>query len=108
MAAGWYRPLAGGIAIVVRVSPNSSRARIDGPVTEADGTEMLKVAVTVPPEGGKANAALVKLLAKEWGLPKTTLSITSGAKDRRKTVTIEGDARVLEKKIVDWLGQRAA
>jgi uncharacterized protein YggU (UPF0235/DUF167 family) len=52
---------------------------------------VLIVSVTAVPEKGKANAALLKLLAKAWGIPKTALSIRAGSKDRQKTVFIETD-----------------
>ncbi len=39
-----------------------------------------------PPSGGKANAALIKLLAREWRLAKSALEIVRGAKERRKLI----------------------
>lgn len=57
---------------------------------DVDGNVVLKVAVTAPPEDGKANKALIKLLAKAWKLPKGAMTIKKGAKDRRKTLFIEG------------------
>ena len=47
--------------------------------------------VTAVPEKGKANAALVRLLAKCLGLPRTGLEIVAGGKDRDKTVLIRHD-----------------
>lgn len=85
----------------MRLSPKASENRI-GPVAKnADGEAVLKAAVTAAPEGGKANAALIKLLAKSWHLPKTTVSVTKGARDRRKTVFIEGDPEEIMKSLKD-------
>lgn len=72
-------------------------------VEEASGEAVLKIAVTAVPEDGKANAALLKLLAKSWKLPKTGLRIVQGATDRRKTVEIDGDSDVLMRRLTDWL-----
>jgi|SaaInlStandDraft_7_1057024.scaffolds.fasta_scaffold364047_2 uncharacterized protein len=81
----------GGIKIDVRLTPKASANRIIGARPSADGGRVLNVTVTAVPEKGKANAALLKLLAKTWGIPKTALSILAGRKDRRKTVFIETD-----------------
>ena len=58
--------------------------------------------MTAVPEGGKANAALLKLLAKTWKLPKTSLTIASGATSRRKVVHIAGDPAVLYGILKEW------
>ena len=55
--------------------------------------------VTAVAEDGKANAAVVKLLAKAWKLPKTSISLVSGATGRRKLLQIAGDPDVLTAKI---------
>ena len=44
------------------------------------------------PENGRANQALVKLLAKAWGVSQSSLSIVAGAKEHAKTLLLEGDA----------------
>ena len=68
--------------IAVRVTPKASRNRI---VVE-DGT--IRVYVTVVPEGGKANAAVVKLLAKALGVPKSRLELVRGATARDKVFRV--------------------
>jgi len=50
----------------------------------------LKIKVTVPPEGGKANRAVVELLSKTLKVPKSSIEITKGETSRIKTVRIEG------------------
>ncbi len=69
---------------------------------EADGSTTLKATVTAVPEAGKANTALLKLLAKTWKLPKTSLSVASGATARHKVVHIAGDPAALYKMLVEW------
>mgnify|MGYP000427444852 CR=1 FL=1 len=58
-------------------------------IAEADGGAALKVAVTAAPEGGKANAAVIKLLAKALGVPKSRLTLIQGATSRDKVFRID-------------------
>jgi len=63
--------------VAVRVTAGARSSRINGTVADADGRTAVKVAVTTIPEGGKANAALIKLLAKAWRLPKGALKVVA-------------------------------
>lgn len=85
----------GGVRVALRVTPRASRNRIDGVRVDAAGRAFLSVRVTAPPVAGKANAALIKLLAKAWDLSPSRLSVVAGAKGRRKTVHVAGDAPLL-------------
>ena len=71
--------------IKVKVLPRSSMNRI---VCEEKG--VFKVKLTAPPVEGKANKALIELIAKRLGLPKGGVEITSGERSRLKTVRIHG------------------
>ena len=62
----------------------------------------LKVSVTAAPERGKANAALLTLLAKTWRLPKSALTLAVGATDRRKTVHVAGDPDGILQTLKSW------
>ena len=90
-----FEPVADGIRIHIRLQPRARREGIEGVITEADGRAHLKVAVTAPPEDGKANAALIALLGKAWKLPKSAFEIVGGATDRRKTLLLRGDSASL-------------
>ncbi|WP_338048565.1 DUF167 family protein [Phaeovibrio sulfidiphilus] len=79
----------------VRLTPKARKVGVLGLQTDANGDVAVKAAVSAPPENGKANAALVDLLAKTWGFPKRDLSIVQGETDRRKVVAIAGDPDTL-------------
>jgi uncharacterized protein (TIGR00251 family) len=91
LSSGPLAAVGEGVRVFVRLSPRARREGIEGVVAEADGRAMLKVAVAAPPEGGKANAALVALLGKRWRLPKSAFEIVGGAADRRKILLVRGD-----------------
>ncbi len=58
--------------------------------------------MTEAPENGRANAALVALLSREWRLPKSAFAVVSGAAHRRKTIGIAGDPATLMAKLRGW------
>lgn len=53
--------------------------------------DVLKCSVTTAPEKGKANKALIELLAKTLHIPKTSISVAAGDTNRLKTLEISGD-----------------
>lgn len=68
----------------IRVQPRARRNAI-----EIDGRRVI-VRVTAAPDGGKANDAVVTLLAKRLRAPKRDIGIVRGRKSRSKRVRIEG------------------
>lgn len=96
MSALPLEPVSGGVRIHIRLQPRARRERIEGVAEDASGRAHLKVAVTAPPEDGKANAALIALLGKTWKLPKSAFEIVGGATDRRKTLLLRGDPASLQ------------
>jgi uncharacterized protein (TIGR00251 family) len=92
-----------GALVAVKLQPKASRAGIDGIGLDAGGSPFLRVRVTAPPEGGKANRALVKLLAKALHMPPSALQVVGGLKDRNKTVAVAGGAAI-HQHVKDWLG----
>jgi uncharacterized protein YggU (UPF0235/DUF167 family) len=73
--------------LIVKVMPNAGDNSINMPA-EGGPSDMLSVRVTATPENGKANAAVLKLLANALGLPKTSLAIIRGSNSRTKTIAI--------------------
>jgi uncharacterized protein len=83
----------------VKVVPGASRERVVGLLGDA-----LKVAVSSAPEGGKANQAVVELLARELGLAKSSITIVRGHTNPRKEVSISGiDHSSLEQKLLSCI-----
>jgi len=82
------------------LTPKASANRVQGVVADENGDPLLKVAVTAVPEHGKANQALIALLAKLMKLPKSAIAIESGATDRRKCLLIEGDPAALAERLM--------
>ena len=66
------------------MQPRASRNEIAGYRGDA-----LRVRVTVPPEGGRANAAVIGILAEALGVAKSRVSIVRGLASREKLVAIE-------------------
>lgn len=78
-----------GLLINIRLTPKAAKNAITGWTTDADGQPVLKASVTAVPEKGKANTALITLLARSWKLPKTSLILVRGETDRNKTLLLK-------------------
>lgn len=74
--------------ITVKITPKASKNGIGTWETDSDGKSYLKVFVTAVPEKGKANQALIALLAKEWKLAKSDIHILKGETDRIKILSV--------------------
>lgn len=97
--------LAGGVRVRLRVHPRARRNRIHGLIAEADGGAAVWLAVTAAPENGKANAAVIAVLAKEWGVAKSAIAVVVGAGDRHKVVHVAGPPAELAARLADWIGK---
>lgn len=71
--------------IKIRVLPRSSKNEIVGEM--ADGT--LKVKLTAAPVDGKANEALIALLAEHFDCPKTKIKIVRGQTSKNKMIEVQ-------------------
>lgn len=75
----------------IHATPKAKKSEILGWAVDVDGRQVLKVRVAAPPEDGKANAELIRLLAHALKLPKSALSLSRGATSRYKTVEISDE-----------------
>jgi len=89
------RPSGSGTLVKVRATPRASRDAVVGRHGDA-----LKIAVRAPPERGRANAAIVLLLARAFDLPASRVRVESGETARDKWVLVEGlDRAALEARL---------
>ena len=88
------------IRLRLRVSPGASRSEVVG--RHGDGW---KVRVAAPPENGKANDAVVELLASALGVSRTSIEIVGGRGSRDKTVVVDGlSADAVEERLASPVG----
>ncbi len=71
--------------VTVRVTPRAGREGL-----ERTPTGELKALVAAPAEGGKANAAVCRLVAEALGVPKSRVRVVRGATARIKVLEIDG------------------
>ena len=97
-ASSWFRPTETGLLLYLRVTPNAGRDTIDGAETRDDGACVLRVRVSAVPDKGKANAAVIALVARALDVPKTAITLVSGETSRMKTLAVAGEAAALSQK----------
>ena len=97
--------MASGVRIEVRLTPKAARNMILGVRAAADGRGQLCVKVTAAPERGKANRALLRLLAESWQMPVSRFQLLAGETDRNKIVLLEGSAAKLLPRLQAWAAE---
>ena len=90
-----WTPVAGGIALAVRLTPKGGRDQIDGIEMLADGRSVLKARVRAAPNAGEANDALCRLIARAVGVPPRDVTLAAGVTARIKRLVIAGDPPTL-------------
>ena len=75
----------GSVLFAIHVVPRASKSEIIG---EHDGA--LKIRIASPPVDGAANAELIKLLAKQFGVSKSSVEIIGGQTSKTKQIRITG------------------
>ncbi len=89
--------------LMVRATPRGGAARIEGLGHDGADRAFLKVRVNEPPEKGKANEGVVRLLSRALKIPASRFGIVAGDTARLKTVLVRGDLTLLQKQLTDWL-----
>jgi hypothetical protein len=88
-----------GLRVAIRLSPGARSDRLVGVAASGEGRYVLKATVTAPAEAGRANEALLQLLARAWHLPRRDLSIIAGSTSRSKIVRIAGNPQCLVEQV---------
>ena len=92
------------LRLSVRVTPKAGADAVDGLYARDDGAASLKLRVRAQPEKGKANKAVIAVLAKALGCAKSNLTVASGLKDRTKTVMIIGETAEMARRLDELAG----
>jgi uncharacterized protein YggU (UPF0235/DUF167 family) len=80
-----------GFRFAGRLTPKGGRDSLHGRAEGSDAKPYLKARVSSPLENGKANEALVRLLAAALGIGKSNVRIVSGTASRVKMIEVEAD-----------------
>jgi uncharacterized protein (TIGR00251 family) len=103
LSASPFVAVTDGVRVTLRVTPGASRTGFAGLAETAGGGRALKVSVTAIAEDGRANDAVIKLLAKTWRLPKSSLSLIAGVTDRNKILHVSGTPETLMPRLIGAL-----
>lgn len=106
-ASGPFTATAEGVRVALRLQPGARGSGIEGADRLSDGRVVLKARVGAVPDDGKANAALIKLLAKTWRLPKGAVRLVAGRTSRLKTLEVSGDPEDTLARLTAWLAAQA-
>ncbi|MBX3321605.1 MAG: DUF167 domain-containing protein [Phycisphaeraceae bacterium] len=97
---GWIESSPQGVVVRVKAVPGARADAITGLLGDR-----LKVRVAAPPEDGRANAAIIALLARALGIRRSALEIAHGQTSPEKTILIRG---VEVEQVCAKLGVRAS
>ena len=90
---------AAGATFAVKVHPRAKKNAITGTLGDA-----LKLSLTAPPAGGRANDACTDFLAEVLRLPRSSVTIAAGHASRNKVVRVAGmTASALEQRVAELL-----
>ena len=81
----WLETTPDGVLLRLRIIPRAARDSVQGP-----HGDRLKIRLQAPPVDGKANRALLQLLALRLDVPRSALALVAGAAGREKTVLAMG------------------
>jgi len=87
-----FRVTETGVVVQVRVTPNAGEDAVAGCALRDDGSAILQLRVKAVPDKGRANAAAAALMARTLGVPKSAVSLISGATARLKSFSVAGPA----------------
>ncbi len=76
------------LLIAIRLTPKAARDRMGGLFVDSHDQRWLQAGVTAPPDKGKANAALIMLLARQLKLPQSSIFLETGDTNRLKRLRI--------------------
>ena len=103
MAARFWRLVADGAVLALRVQPKARRPGVQT-IVETPAGARLKLAVAAPPADGRANEAVLVLLSETFGWPRRAITLVAGAIQRDKSIHVAGDPKTLAAQLERWNG----
>ena len=103
-----WRQRDDGISLDLRVTPGARQAGIRGVQDVGEGRVALAVAVRAKAQDGKANKAVIALIADAIGIAPTRISLLSGAQGRRKSLHLAGDPQSLARSVSVLLAEQGS
>jgi uncharacterized protein (TIGR00251 family) len=91
-------PIAAGTRLRLRVKPGARKTAIVGVHGGA-----LKIAVNAPPQRGKANEAVIELLADVLDLPASSIEIVGGGMSQNKVVAVKLAADLVRERLANMV-----
>ena len=95
-----FEVLPDGLRLHTRLTPKSARDAVEGVEARGEDRQVLKVRVRAVPENGKANEAMLRVIANALGVGVAQVKLEAGATARIKTLRITGDAQALEQRLL--------
>ena len=92
-----WRQDGNDLLLSVRLTPGAAREDISGCWTDEKDAQWLGARVRAVPEKGRANVALIALLAKTLDWPRSAISLESGDSNRLKRLRVKGGIDALER-----------
>ncbi|HVY17544.1 MAG TPA: DUF167 domain-containing protein [Rhodopila sp.] len=93
-AAAFWSSTGDGVRLAVKVQPRARKPGVLGVVESADGPR-LRIAVSEPPEDGKANQAVCAVVAALLGVAPGSVQVSAGASSRLKRLFVSGDPETI-------------
>ena len=100
-----FEPDDSGVRLFARVTPGAAKDEVTGIWQGGEDGKRLAIKVAAPPDKGKANTAIIKLLSKTLGLPKSSVSIIAGETSRLKTLVFAGDEAEIVAAMTSLIGE---
>lgn len=103
----WLTQSGADFLVRVRVTPNAARDAVAGLVLRADNRQFLAIRTKAIAHNGKANQAVIAIVAKALGITKTSIAIATGSQSREKTLLISSPSESAIAKLVQLHEQQA-
>ena len=94
---------ADGVTLTIRVTPKASKTAVTGVVGLEGEATALGLRIAAPPVDGAANDEVVRFVAKQLRVGRSTVTLIAGQTSRVKRVRIVGDPVVLDAALRGWI-----